>query len=445
MSGDAGPRASTLAEAVGDGVALALGVVCLLAIPHDVRGDGWPRFEAIDGWLRHGVLHSPRYSVVGPVFAIPLYLLGLALGSPASACAWFNVVLLLLFLLLVWRELRSRVSPAALRALLLLLVFASMFPSHVQFFYGEVLTTVTVSLGILLLSRRSARAGFAWIGLGALNTPASLLGVALVAGAYARSARRLRYLLVPVLLFALSRLEGRLTRGSWWATGYEGDGGGPPSVLPYEGLPGFSYPLAFGVLSLLLSFGKGLFFFAPGILFGVRSPPSLRRAQHLLLLFVVGLVLAYARWWSWQGGWFWGPRFLLIASVPSALALALALEHPRRHPLPYNAALLGATVLAFWVGVNGLVFDTTGLGFCEKARTLEALCLYVPELSVLWHPFVDFASTVPPAGRPLALGVCALWFAVCAYVTRHLVRAVASQGAELARSWVGRTAGRWRL
>ena len=441
----AAPPSAPRSAVVWDGVFLALGIVALLAIPHDVRGDGLPRFQAIDELLRHGTIHSPRYSMVGPLFAIPLYVVGLAFASPAAVCAWFNVVLFLGFLVLVWRELRSRVSAATSRGLLLLLVYASMFPSHVQLFYGEVFTAVTVSLGILLLSRRRALAGFAWIGVGALNTPAAVGGVALVALAYARDARRWRFVLVPVVLFALSRLEALLTRGSAWATGYEGDGAGPRSVLPYEGLPGFSYPLAFGVLSLLLSFGKGLFFFAPGVLVPVRSPPSLRKAQHLLLLFVGGLVLVYARWWSWQGGWFWGPRFLLIASIPSALALALALEHPERHALPYNAALLAATTLAFWVGVNGLVFDTTGLGFCEKARTLEALCLYVPELSVLWHPLVDFASTVPAAARPLALSVCTLWLAACAYVTRHLVRTVGSQSAQAARSWYRRAAGRWRF
>src|SRR4029078_4990998 len=41
--------------------------------------------------------------------------------------------------------------------------------------------------------------------------------------------------------------------------------------------------------------------------------------------FLAGLILVYARWWAWYGGWGWGPRFLLYAGVPSALGLAIVL------------------------------------------------------------------------------------------------------------------------
>ena len=42
------------------------------------------------------------------------------------------------------------------------------------------------------------------------------------------------------------------------------------TYLPYSGQPGFSYPLLFGVVSLVFSFGKGILFFAPGLFLPLR-------------------------------------------------------------------------------------------------------------------------------------------------------------------------------
>ena len=58
-------------------------------------------------------------------------------------------------------------------------------------------------------------------------------------------------------------LEAWIRRGSPFATGYENERG-LRTLLPYSGLPGFTYPFVLGVLSSLFSFGKGLLFFAPG-------------------------------------------------------------------------------------------------------------------------------------------------------------------------------------
>src|SRR5690606_22697385 len=103
-------------------------------------------------------------------------------------------------------------------------------------------------------------------------------------------------------------------------------------------------------------------------------------------------------------GTFWGPRFFLVASVPASIALATRLRSTEPSaPLP-NALLALALTLSFWVGVDGLVFDISGLGVCsEDGFSLEALCHFTPELSPLWHPFVDFASAVPERTRPLAI------------------------------------------
>ncbi|HWL89133.1 MAG TPA: hypothetical protein VNO21_25195 [Polyangiaceae bacterium] len=404
-----------------DWAVIAAGLVVFCAIPHSVRGDGQARYDALDRLLREGVTMSTRYSVVGPLFATPLYFLGRMFGSPAAACGWFNLVLFVSFLFVSRRELRDEIDATTLRTFLILLVFGSMFPSHIQFFYGEVFTALFVSLGIFLLARNATLVGWAAITIGAVNTPASVVGVAFVGAVVALRTRRWRWLVMPFVVFALTRIECFVFRGDLFHTGYEQDGAGPPSILPYDGLPGFSYPLFFGVLSILFSFGKGIVYFMPGLLVPVprdlraRSPRA-HWAGVVILAFLAGLVLAYAKWWAWQGGWFWGPRFFLIGCIPACFSIAANVRRAPEHGLARNALVLGALTLSFWVGVDGLVFDTFGLDFCQKDTIVFALCHTVPELSVLWHPLVAFESTVPASSRGLALAVCGFWALIYVYV-----------------------------
>ncbi|HLZ59448.1 MAG TPA: hypothetical protein VKR06_21085 [Ktedonosporobacter sp.] len=181
-------------------------------------------------------------------------------------------------------------------------------------------------------------------------------------------------------------------------TGYANDAG-YHTVMPYSGQPGFSYPFFLGLLSILFSFGKGLIFFVPGLLLPVRSvllkmqqekKLELYRAYGLWLCFIIGLILVYARWWSWYGGTFWGPRFFLIASIPASFAIALRLQNNREASLLTNLFTLFVFALSGWVGISGAVFtQSTDIPLCGNHNyALEAFCHYVPEFSVLWHPFV---------------------------------------------------------
>lgn len=164
------------------------------------------------------------------------------------------------------------------------------------------------------------------------------------------------------------------------------------TILPYSGQPEFSYPFFFGVLSILLSFGKGLLFYSPGLLLSLPRTGSavsqrLKASHTLWLWFLAGLVVVYAKWWAWFGGWVWGPRFFLLASVPASLAIAVRLQRIRESRLPSLVALLAVLTLSVWVGINGAVYDQQDLGVC-RSETNEFLCWYVPEFSALWHPFV---------------------------------------------------------
>jgi hypothetical protein len=208
-----------------------------------------------------------------------------------------------------------------------------------------------------------------------------------------------RYILVIGVAAGLIVAESWLRRGGPFISGYEGNGAyTTTTVMPYTGKPGFSYPFFFGLLSILFSFGKGLLFFAPGLLLPIRrtilnmreeKKLVLYRAYILWMCFLIGLILVYSRWWAWYGGWFWGPRFFLFASIPASFALAVRL-HYRDTSLTLNLLTGIILCLSTWVGIDGAVFGQNLLtGVCLVHNyALETLCHYTPEFSALWHPFV---------------------------------------------------------
>jgi hypothetical protein len=89
--------------------------------------------------------------------------------------------------------------------------------------------------------------------------------------------------------------------------------------------PGFTTPLLQGARGLLLSPEKSVVLFAPAIVLVPLALAALWRRQRataalLLALFAATFALA-ATWWSWQGGWSWGPRLL----IPGVAVVLVAL------------------------------------------------------------------------------------------------------------------------
>jgi hypothetical protein len=196
--------------------------------------------------------------------------------------------------------------------------------------------------------------------------------------------------------------------------------------MPYSGMPGFTYPFVLGVLSCFFSFGKGLLFFAPGLFLSARTIEAgpLRRLHGLLLLFVAGMIAFYAKWSGWYGGWFWGPRYFLLASVPASLAVALCLRE-RDSSAVKQSLVLGVLLLSAWVGIDGAVFGLDGLSGIGTSNNyaLESLTWYVPEFSPLWFPFIEHRHLAP---RDLiVVGYSTI---VTAWFVFPLVRRLASRG-----------------
>jgi hypothetical protein len=435
---------------VAEGSLLPICVFALaLALPYNITGDGAARYAALDTLLRHGALSASRYSLVGPIFATPLYLLGAALGNAQGGVIFFNIITFILGLVAFSLLMRRVLDPRTLRSFLLLLTVASTFPAALETFYGEPFTAIMVGLGLaaaLLSARRTARvAGWVAVALGVANTPATLLALALTLVERLWSARRLRYILVGAGAVALVASESLARRGTVVATGYLADAGSK-TLSPYSDLTGFSYPIFFGLLAILFSFGKGLIYYTPGLFLPLWSRlralgergAALARLHNAWLLFTAGLILAYASWWGWHGDWFWGPRFFLFASIPASFALAIRASQPSSR-LWVNALTLLAVALAVWVGIDSAVFNVAGLSVCEVNNGVNRVyCEYTPELSALWRPFElaaqyglgsAFAQAEYFQSRAALFLICAPLAGL--YIAAPLLRVTANQTREL--------------
>ena len=391
---DARPAAFERFQANAERILIAAGMlVYIFVLRHVITSDGNQRYAALEDLILNHKIRDTKYSLIQPLASLPLWFLGKLGGDPRAVVALFNTLVFVAGLGAVYLLLRNRVDGGLLRKFLLLLIAASMFTQHVRQYMGEPFTAVLVLVGLAALAANRGVLGSASLVAGVANTPAAVGGLFLGLLPRAWRQRRWYVAVIPAIAVALLvGLEFYLKRDSFFNTGYQDDRGAV-TVLPYSGQPGFSYPFFLGVLSILFSFGKGLVFFAPGLLL-LFAKPSMQLSEPVAflkrssLLFVAGLILVYAKWWSWYGGWSWGPRYFLFASVPAALLLAIHLSD-RKATVKMRIVTLAILAWSVWVAIDGAVFGLFGVAVGKRGDyALEFLTWYVPEYSVLFRPFV---------------------------------------------------------
>jgi hypothetical protein len=234
------------------------------------------------------------------------------------------------------------------------------------------------------------------------NTPALLPAETIAILYFAWRLRRSDMLLLIAPPWLLFIAENLIKFGSPLGSPYQSAAEhGYATILPYSGLPGFSYPLFFGIISILFSAGKGLIFFIPGLFVFQRAaptaPPEVRLWIETLIVLLVSLVLVYSRWWAWYGGVFWGPRFFLVGCLAASLIIAAATLGGQTRGMRWIALPL-VLVLSWWGCVQGYVYGLDKMDICiGNNYALEAICWYVPEFSPLWRQFV-IGFAVPPLG-----------------------------------------------
>lgn len=359
----------------------------------EISGDGEIRFKAILKLIENQEISDIKYSIIGSIFSLPLYFLGWLYKSPEYFLMRYNLILFIVAIIIAYKILIDHLDGGIVRKFVLLVMTASMFPHHIRHYYGEVFTSLSVFVGVLGVTLSNTGLGWLPLILGTANTPASILGLALIVIKRACKSHRWRYLLYLSLTLLIIVLESWIRRGSIFASGYENDRGFE-TILPFSGKPGFSYPFFLGLISIFFSFGKGIIFYAPGLLLSLKPylsviNPKVVTSHRLILWYLAGLVIVYSSWWSWYGGFFWGPRFFLVASIAASFSLAFYC-HYRSKKIIANLITLMMLVWSTWVGINGAIFGQSGLDICFKNNyELEFLCWYVPEFSPLVHPFIN--------------------------------------------------------
>ena len=374
---------------------LCVGIAIVQLLPTHLEGDGLARYQVVDA-IGHGQsLAGARYPVWGALGSLPLYELGRAIGHPRLVTAHYNGALLAIGVVGLWVTLRPVIDVRILRCFLLLVLAGSMFAAHTEEFYGEMFSAVATGIGLVLAVTRPGWKAWALVVFGVANIPAAAPALALVVAWRIMRDKRASHVMALAAAAALIVLDAWLRHQSLLLGSYAADHG-DKTVLPYSGRPGFSYPLALGLLALLFSFGKGLVFFVPGLCISLSSAVRRRLGRPgneimtTWMIFVAGLLVVYGRWWGWDGGLFWGPRFFLVACFPASLALAVVLVMVP-HRTAAIAASLGLLVAAIYVGVNGASLQSrSALLFCQShAVSLPSLCSDVPEFSPLWRPVLD--------------------------------------------------------
>lgn len=372
-------------------IGLGLFIVFLFT-EHGIYSDAQQRFMAMKLLMEEGKLSNMSYSMVGPLFSAPLWLIGKYVKNPEWWLARYNFSLFIGFLLSVWFIYKKSIDRKTLLYTLLVFVSLSLFIPYQKNYMGEIFTAVFCGTGILFLSQKK-QIGWLLLIIGTANTPATLIGLSLVAFYSVLMEKRLRYAIYPLLAVTLIIMESYIRREGFFTTGYEGNAGFK-TILPFSGQPGFSYPLILGILSILFSFGVGLFFFIPGLwlsydLKKMKENKPLFEIIVLSLLFLSGEILVYSKWWAWYGGFYWGPRFFLIATIPASFLIANSVGNAKAGTLWKNALALLVIVLSAWIVIDGTIFDQRNLSVCyENNYQLEFLCWYVPEYSVLIRPFI---------------------------------------------------------
>jgi hypothetical protein len=270
-----------------------------------------------------------------------------------------------------------------------------MFPAHVIQYYGEVFSVLCMTLGIICIERKKSVIGWILMVFSVTNMPGTIIPLGIICLYKILGQKQYRYFVLPFIALGMLILDAkiRLPRTLYAFNNYLFNDVNATTMMPYSGRPGFSYPMIFGILAQTLSFGKGLLFFAPGLLFipyvwKTVTNSAVKRIFLLWMIYLISLILLYSKWAAWYGGWFWGPRYLLFASIPASFSLAYTLMN-KSCSVRLKLLALGVTAWSLWVGTNGIVFGQAGLDICTQNNfALEHLCWFVPEFSVLFHPFV---------------------------------------------------------
>lgn len=154
------------------------------------------------------------------------------------------------------------------------------------------------------------------------------------------------FCLTAIVGLSLFLYSNYLKCGQWSYVGYGGTYGGIERF-------GFSTPWWIGVFGLLLSPGKGLFWFTPLSILFFWGIQYLWKKDTVLTIAIIGGILFHlsfhAMWWAWAGAWSWGPRYLVPILPLIMLPVFFKLENMlntgwRKFPAWFAAVLISLSI-----------------------------------------------------------------------------------------------------
>jgi hypothetical protein len=142
--------------------------------------------------------------------------------------------------------------------------------------------------------------------------------------------------------------------------------GYPTAAEGGKALNTFQTPLATGLLGFLVSPGKSIFLFSPPILLAMLGLPRLWRRDRGLAFAAAAAPIAYllffATYTQWEGGYCYGPRYLVPALALLGLGVGPALEGASRNTrlLAIAVFVAGFFVQAIGSATSFLEADVAG-------------------------------------------------------------------------------------
>lgn len=366
--------------------------------------------------MRRNGHYVSRYSPVSGTLAVPIYALPVLAGvPPTSPHIWIlersaSAALIGLSAVFLFLALCERTDRRLAAVLAGLYAFGTGSFSVTSQILWEQTSTQFLLAGALLCVLRAERdqrylwwAGLMLGGVTVTRPPdlllAAPLGLYLLVRHRAAALRTAATGLVP--------FAALLAYNAW----VMGSAGGSDRAASHFAAYVWAVPLLDGLYGLLLSPSRGLFVFSPFLLFALpgivlawrRGPQVLRYASVGLVAFVC----LYGKYIYWDGGWAYGPRFLLDVTALLCLYLAAPLEWiwARLH---WRRAFVGAGLLS--IGIHALgayTYDTNweGGGVAPFGPTYARIGRW-RESQILWHLGKLVKMPPPPtsANSPHLLG-----------------------------------------
>jgi hypothetical protein len=328
----------------------------------------------------------------------------------SSSASFVAAAAVLAFVLFVNMGLTQRQALAAALGM----IFGTPLFAYSAWYFSEPLTVAVLMIAVVAIFTRDPdavplrHAVVAGLALGSLLwiRQANVLTVSMVLAAMLAGAgdwrRKLATIAVVAGLVGAAGV-GILARNAM-LFGNPFDLGYPPTVEGGRRMIGFDTPLGVGLFAFVLSPGKSLLLFAPVVLLAPWALPRVwRRSRALAVLMVAPLAILlafYSKYTQFEGGYSFGPRYLIPGLWLLGLTLGVVVRDGSRRVRSIALALVlaGAAVNTIGLATSPLEDMAGGRYYDER---FDYRLDYNPLQGQL-ELLLKYASDATPA--PIGLG-----------------------------------------